>query len=114
MAFGSEEATKAPACGARERLSTALVPETLPTCHGERPWLGRSGTEGCTEKLRLLVRSASNAYFGQEVSALSLAESSCERFNGYLDRSLVVPTLGHPPGLAFFDLRQETAPTRTG
>jgi hypothetical protein len=33
-------------------------------------------------------------------------ESSCERFNRYLDRSLVVPTLGHPPGLAFFDARE--------
>jgi hypothetical protein len=34
---------------------------------------------------------------------LFVAESSCERFNRYLDRSLVVPTLGHPPALAFFD-----------
>jgi hypothetical protein len=31
-----------------------------------------------------------------------LAECSCERFNRYLDRSLVVPTLGHDPELAFF------------
>jgi hypothetical protein len=33
---------------------------------------------------------------------LFLAECSCERFNRYLDRALVVPTLGHDPGLAFF------------
>ena len=34
---------------------------------------------------------------------LFVAESSCERFNRYLDRSLVVPALGHPAGLAFFE-----------
>jgi hypothetical protein len=32
---------------------------------------------------------------------LYIAEPSCERFNGYLDRALVVPTISHPPGLAF-------------
>ena len=62
------------ACGARERLSTALVPHSLPGCEGHRPWLGPVGGETCTEPLRLLVRSASNAYFGQEVSALSIPE----------------------------------------
>jgi hypothetical protein len=34
---------------------------------------------------------------------LFIAESSCERFNRYLDRSLVVPTMGHPAGLAFWE-----------
>jgi hypothetical protein len=64
------------ACGERERLSTALVPDSLPLCSGERPWLGGAGNDpaGCTDRLRLLVRSASNAYFGQEVSALSIPE----------------------------------------
>lgn len=33
---------------------------------------------------------------------LFVAECSCERFNRYLDRALVVPTLGQPPELAFF------------
>jgi hypothetical protein len=33
---------------------------------------------------------------------LFIAECSCERFNRYLDRALVVPTIGHPPDLAFF------------
>lgn len=61
-------------CGARERLSTALVPQSLLHCGGHRPWLGEAGKESCQEPLRLLVRSASNAYFGQEVSALSIPE----------------------------------------
>jgi len=33
---------------------------------------------------------------------LFVAECSCERFNRYLDRALVVPTLGHPAEAAFF------------
>jgi hypothetical protein len=35
---------------------------------------------------------------------LYIAEPSCERFNRYLDRALVVPTLGKPE-LAFFQER---------
>jgi hypothetical protein len=33
---------------------------------------------------------------------LYIAECSCERFNRYLDRALVVPTIGNDPELAFF------------
>jgi hypothetical protein len=33
---------------------------------------------------------------------LFVAEPACERFNHYLDRALVVPTMGHDPALAFF------------
>lgn len=36
---------------------------------------------------------------------LFVAECSCERFNRYLDRALVVPSLGHPADLAFFSVR---------
>lgn len=61
-------------CGARRRLIDASVWEQNPTCHGQRPWLGPDGAEECPEKLRLLVRTASNAYFGQVVSALSIPE----------------------------------------
>jgi len=34
---------------------------------------------------------------------LFVAECSCERFNRYLDRALVVPTIGRPRALAFFE-----------
>jgi hypothetical protein len=34
---------------------------------------------------------------------LFIAECSCERFNRYLDRALVVPTIGQPKELAFFN-----------
>ena len=36
---------------------------------------------------------------------LFVAECSCERFNRYLDRALVVPSIGHPRELAFFAAR---------
>ncbi len=36
---------------------------------------------------------------------LYIAECSCERFNKYLDRALVVPTIGNDPALAFFAVR---------
>ena len=62
------------ACGARRRMSNATVPEANPRCGGERPWLGREGREECSERLRLLVRTASNSYFSQVVSALSIPE----------------------------------------
>ena len=36
---------------------------------------------------------------------LFIAECSCERFNRYLDRALVVPAMGHDPELAYFPER---------
>ena len=36
---------------------------------------------------------------------LYIAECSCERFNRYLDRALLVPTIGNAPELAFFGVR---------
>ncbi len=62
-------------CGARKRLSTAMAPEGLWTCRGERPWLGDEGREeSCDEKLRLLVRTASHSYFAQIQSALDVPD----------------------------------------
>jgi hypothetical protein len=43
-------------------------------CGGTRPWLGTEGQEECEEPLRLLVRTASNSYFSQVVSALSVPD----------------------------------------
>src|SRR5262249_22724893 len=46
----------------------------LDTCRGARPWLGRNAHEDCNLPSRLLIRTASNAYFPQVVSVLSLPE----------------------------------------
>jgi hypothetical protein len=63
-------------CGARRRLSDAARPDwkTLGHCDGSRPWLGPFTREECQELNRLLVRSASNAYFPQVMSVISLPD----------------------------------------
>lgn len=66
-------------CKAEERLSAAMVKGALPDCHGERPWLGPEGREDCAnEALRLMVRSASNGYFPQVESAISIPDPGGE------------------------------------
>jgi len=62
------------ACGVSRRMSNALAPQVSLMCSGQRPWLGREGQEECSENLRLLIRTASNSYFPQVVSALSIPE----------------------------------------
>jgi MrfA Zn-binding domain len=66
------------ACGASRRLSEAQVKEANPTCSGRRPWLGADADEECGERQHLLVRTASNSYFSQVVSALSVPEQGRE------------------------------------
>lgn len=72
-------------CGrARRSLARALQKEggqpPLGYCRGERPWLGPNAREVCAgegeEPLpnRLLVRSASNAYFAQTLSVISIPD----------------------------------------
>jgi hypothetical protein len=58
-------------CGASQPMSAARA--ALYPCDGDRPWLGgRAANEDCDQKLELLVRTASDAYFSQVVSALRL------------------------------------------
>jgi hypothetical protein len=84
------------ACKVRRPLSQAKVPNSrvLGICKGDRPWLGANAREECwacaidksgnivnTEKPeynRLLVRSASNAYFTQTLSVISIPDADAE------------------------------------
>ena len=71
------------ACGASQSLGTALMRGDdgkggVFECTGKRPWLGAEGDEECHEKMRLLVRTASNSYFSQVVSALSVPDPGKE------------------------------------
>lgn len=63
-------------CGQRRRLSEAgeRVGNPLGPCRGTRPWLGRVAPEACDQMSRLLIRTASNAYFPQVLSTLSLPD----------------------------------------
>ena len=64
-------------CGKRRGLGEAKEIENRPLddCSGARPWLGRYAGERCQLPARLLIRTASNAWFPQVVSVLSLPES---------------------------------------
>ena len=69
------------ACGQARPLYHALSKEMRPRCLGERPWLGPNAREAdCEERMRLLVRTASNGYFAQVVSALSIPEKGLELY----------------------------------
>jgi hypothetical protein len=64
-------------CGKQRSMSEASERTIKPLglCKGRRPWLGPNSGEACTEQARLLIRTASNAYFPQVLTVLSLPES---------------------------------------
>lgn len=64
-------------CGKAERSmaqAALLQNRAFGLCDGARPWLGPYTKEDCGEPSRLLIRSASNAYFPQLMSVISLPD----------------------------------------
>src|SRR5262249_19602165 len=63
-------------CGKVRGMAEAALLELYPLgqCRGARPWLGMNTSEDCNQPSRLLIRTASNAYFPQVVSVLSLPD----------------------------------------
>ncbi|TVS10339.1 MAG: DUF1998 domain-containing protein [Planctomycetaceae bacterium] len=63
-------------CGKGERsmAQAAEYRQSLGNCDGKRPWLGPYSAEKCGEPNRLLIRTASNAYFPQLMSVISLPD----------------------------------------
>ena len=47
----------------------------LGSCNGARPWLGPGTKEACGQTNRLLIRHASNAYFPQILSVISIPDT---------------------------------------
>lgn len=64
-------------CGVERAMSQAarLELRALGSCNGSRPWLGPGSKESCGEPNRLLIRSASNAYFPQMMSVISIPDT---------------------------------------
>jgi hypothetical protein len=59
----------------RGMYEAAVIEDALlGKCSGARPWLGRNSNENCKLPSRLLIRTASNAYFPQVVNVLSLPD----------------------------------------
>lgn len=101
-------------CGKSRSLAFARKDKSvLGFCNGRRPWLGPLSKENCTNPSKLLVRSASNAYFPQLYSIISIPDGTtglqavlkkfesdlakvtslellamARQFNGNLDKSL--------------------------
>jgi hypothetical protein len=65
---------KCDTCEQRRSLSGALGPKALQnfTCNGKRPWLIGVPDEDCPQKIRSVLRGASNVYFSSTFSALSI------------------------------------------
>lgn len=65
-------------CGKSLSLQQLFQPGRLGKCVGERPWIGDK--EGCDEKdgLKLLTRSATNTYFPQIATVISLPHAEDE------------------------------------
>ena len=62
-------------CGCKRAasLKDAEAPGRLGKCFGERPWLReRKDPAGCEEPLRLMIRTATNTYFPQALTVISL------------------------------------------
>lgn len=75
----SEVTVQCSSCGLSRALAHALSHEANPPCKGYRPWLGPEAQEDCKDgRPRLLIRGASNAYFPQIMSALTIPESGSE------------------------------------
>ena len=73
-------------CGCKRTLSLEQLfqPGRLGQCYGERPWIGGREPNGCrdpngkTVNLRLLTRSATNTYFPQVATIISLPQADDE------------------------------------
>ena len=66
------------ACGAALSLHDAQAPGRFGDCRGRRPWLRTDEPGGCSEKLRFLTRTATNGYFPQVLTVISLPAAEDE------------------------------------
>jgi hypothetical protein len=59
-------------CGRSLSLQDAFQPGRLGKCPGDRPWLLDRDPNGCGDNLKLLTRTATNTYFPQVYTVISL------------------------------------------
>lgn len=64
-------------CGAALSLRDAQADGRFGKCRGRRPWLNRDDAD-CSENLRFLTRTATNAYFPQVLTVISLPAAEDE------------------------------------
>ena len=86
-------------CGEERALYESSGPDSaaLGFCEGKRPWIGAFAKESCNQPYRLLVRTASNAYFPQVMSVISLPEFDeglAAKVSSHFDRLKVLDDVG--------------------
>ena len=59
-------------CGARLSLQDLFTPGRLGKCGRQRPWLLDQDPDACDQNLKLLIRTATNTYFPQTLTVISL------------------------------------------
>ena len=98
-------------CGKSRSMSEAneISANPLGSCSGARPWLGPNANEDCHERSRLLIRTATNAYFPLLVRALSIPDKGAEidRVVAELWDDLMI--VSDPAGLAFIKQKPKIA-----
>ena len=85
-------------CNARLSLEQLFQPGRLGQCRGARPWIGGRDPDGCDVNLRLLTRSATNTYFPQAASVISLPAADDELSRRNLGVPLRAPAEAEGPG----------------
>jgi len=85
--------------------------KTLGHCDGSRPWLGPYTKEKCGEPNRFLIRTASNAYFSQLMSVISLPDRN-ESVREAVER--VWDFIGEVEDLDMLRYERKKAKVRTG
>lgn len=100
-------------CGNGERSMLHASDQRLNTlgrCDGSRPWLGPYSKERCGEANRLLIRTASNAYFSQLMSVISLPDRN-ENIRDAVDA--VWDFVGEAEGINDVDYERKKAKVHT-
>jgi hypothetical protein len=59
-------------CGKSLSLEQAQIPGRFGHCTGKQPWLTEDDSAKCDKNLRFLTRTATNAYFSQVLTVISL------------------------------------------
>jgi hypothetical protein len=65
-------------CGKRLAMRQLFIAGLLGDCRGERPWLLDRDPDGCGQPLKLLTRTATNTYFPQVDTVISLPTAEDE------------------------------------
>ena len=65
-------------CGKQLSLQDLFKPGRLGSCRGERTWLLDRDPNGCNQRLKLLTRTATNTYFPQVYTVISLPSEEDE------------------------------------